>query len=33
MRGVKDTGNAFLIPTYLFIGTLLLGHPRRSGPH
>jgi len=24
MRGVKDTGNAFLIPTYLFIGTLLL---------
>jgi amino acid transporter len=23
MRGVKDTGNAFLIPTYLFIGTLL----------
>ena len=24
MRGVKDTGKAFLIPTYLFIGTLLL---------
>jgi len=24
MRGVKDTGSAFLIPTYLFIGTLLL---------
>lgn len=23
MRGVKDTGTAFLIPTYLFIGTLL----------
>src|ERR1700728_2660872 len=23
MRGVRDTGNAFLIPTYLFIGTLL----------
>jgi amino acid transporter len=23
LRGVKDTGNAFLIPTYLFIGTLL----------
>ena len=24
MRGVKDTGIAFLIPTYLFVGTLLL---------
>jgi len=24
MRGVKDTGSAFLLPTYLFIGTLLL---------
>ena len=24
MRGVKDTGSAFLIPTYLFIGSLLL---------
>jgi len=24
MRGVKDTGSTFLIPTYLFIGTLLL---------
>ena len=24
MRGVKDTGTAFLIPTYLFIGSLLL---------
>jgi amino acid transporter len=24
MRGVKDTGVAFLIPTYLFIGSLLL---------
>jgi len=24
MRGVKDTGSAFLIPTYLFIGTLLI---------
>src|SRR5580658_1272816 len=24
MRGVKDTGFAFLIPTYLFVGTLLL---------
>jgi amino acid transporter len=23
MRGVKDTGAAFLIPTYLFVGTLL----------
>jgi amino acid transporter len=23
MRGVKDTGTAFLIPTYLFVGTLL----------
>jgi amino acid transporter len=23
MRGVKDTGSAFLIPTYLFVGTLL----------
>jgi amino acid transporter len=23
MRGVKDTGSAFLIPTYLFIGSLL----------
>src|SRR5580700_9667580 len=23
LRGVKDTGTAFLIPTYLFIGTLL----------
>jgi len=23
MRGTKDTGNAFLIPTYIFIGTLL----------
>src|SRR5271168_666814 len=24
MRGAKDTGSAFLIPTYLFIGSLLL---------
>ena len=24
MRGVKDTGAAFLVPTYLFVGTLLL---------
>jgi amino acid transporter len=24
MRGVKDTGSAFLLPTYLFLGTLLL---------
>src|SRR5580704_4925316 len=24
MRGVKDTGSVFLIPTYLFVGTLLL---------
>jgi amino acid transporter len=24
MRGVKDTGVAFMIPTYLFVGTLLL---------
>jgi amino acid transporter len=24
MRGVKDTGSAFLVPTYLFLGTLLL---------
>lgn len=24
MRGVKDTGTAFLVPTYLFLGTLLL---------
>jgi amino acid transporter len=24
MRGIKDTGFAFLIPTYLFVGTLLL---------
>ena len=24
MRGVKDTGTAFLIPTYIFIGSLLL---------
>jgi amino acid transporter len=24
MRGVKDTGTAFLIPTYLFVGTLLI---------
>src|SRR3984885_12512774 len=24
VRGVKDTGSAFLIPTYLFVGTLLL---------
>jgi amino acid transporter len=24
IRGTKDTGSAFLIPTYLFIGTLLL---------
>jgi amino acid transporter len=23
MRGVKDTGSAFLVPTYLFVGTLL----------
>jgi amino acid transporter len=23
-RGVKDTGSAFLIPTYLFVGTLLI---------
>ncbi len=24
VRGIKDTGTAFLIPTYLFVGTLLL---------
>ena len=24
MRGVKDTGSAFLLPTYLFVGSLLL---------
>lgn len=24
MRGVKDTGSAFLLPTYVFLGTLLL---------
>jgi amino acid transporter len=24
VRGVKDTGSAFLIPTYLFVGTMLL---------
>ena len=24
VRGVKDTGSAFLVPTYLFVGTLLL---------
>jgi len=24
MRGVKDTGSAFLLPTYLFLGSLLL---------
>lgn len=24
MRGIKDAGSAFLIPTYLFVGTLLL---------
>jgi amino acid transporter len=24
IRGVKDTGSAFLIPTYMFIGTLLI---------
>ena len=24
VRGVKDTGTAFLIPTYLFVGTMLL---------
>ncbi len=24
MRGVKDTGSAFLIPTYLFVGSLLI---------
>src|SRR5271156_4309299 len=24
VRGVKDTGSAFLIPTYLFVGTLLI---------
>jgi amino acid transporter len=24
MRGVKDTGSVFLLPTYLFLGTLLL---------
>src|SRR6202789_4044633 len=24
MRGVKDTGSAFLMPTYLFVGTLLI---------
>jgi len=24
MRGVKDTGTAFLVPTYLFVGTLLI---------
>ncbi len=24
IRGVKDTGTAFLIPTYLFVGTLLM---------
>jgi amino acid transporter len=25
MRGVKDTGSAFLLPTYLFLGSLLVG--------
>src|SRR5450631_258740 len=25
MRGVKDTGSAFLFPTYLFLGSLLVG--------
>ncbi|WP_204265103.1 hypothetical protein, partial [Klebsiella aerogenes] len=24
IRGVKDTGTAFLIPTYLFLGSLLV---------
>src|ERR1700758_1769607 len=24
MRGVKDTGSSFLIPTYVFVGTMLL---------
>src|SRR5271168_2090017 len=24
VRGVKDTGSAFLLPTYLFVGTLLI---------
>src|ERR1700677_2986259 len=24
VRGIKDTGSAFLIPTYLFVGTLLI---------
>jgi hypothetical protein len=23
LRGVKDTGTAFIVPTFLFIGTLL----------
>src|SRR5450631_4406778 len=25
VRGVKDTGSAFLLPTYLFLGSLLVG--------
>ena len=29
MRGVKDTGFAFLLPTYLFVGSLL-AHPSAS---
>ena len=24
MRGVKDTGAAFILPTFLFVGTLLV---------
>ncbi len=24
MRGVRDTGVAFLVPTYLFVGCLLI---------
>jgi amino acid transporter len=37
IRGVKDTGSAFLIPTYLFVGTLLwvivLGAVRAIAAH
>ena len=29
LRGVKDTGTAFIIPTFLFIGTLAHPHRRR----